>query len=165
MAGIAELHKAMNTAWDTAGLESEFKNRWALADRSSYVALNDTEAAPGTPWPYCVYESPAGDVTDRMSGPSDSVNYMVMDVPWYFRVYAMDSQGVSGKAISVALAEKIIETFGGHPSPASSPVDLDIVGYGHLLTQYQNDYGTAIGEQQYLWTIEYLIRLDMPVSV
>ena len=166
MSGISELHSAFKTAWEDAGLTGKFQAYWLAADRSNYTALNDGEAAPGTPFPYCVYEIVGGTVTDRMSGrTADGENYMVQDVPITIKIFAGQHSTTSAKAVSVALAEEVIKVFGGHPDPTESPVGLTLTNYGHLLTQYQTDFGARLGDREYLWTIEYIVRLDMPVSV
>ena len=164
MPGTPELHKAMKNAWDAAALDDVVKGYWSVGDRPAFEALNDTEAAPGTPFPYVVYEQEPAVVTDRMSG-EEHLNLTVIDIPWRFRIYAKDTADYPCKTIAVALAERIFRVFGGHPSSSYTPITLDISGYGHLLTQYTTDYGARIGEKIYLWTIEYLIRLDAPVAV
>jgi len=163
---LSELHKAIKTAWTTAGLDGSFKAYWALADRSLHITLNDGEASPGIPFPYCVYEITSGSVTDRMSGDgTENKNYMVQDVPVTFKIFTSQYGTSSAKAVAVALAEKVIETFGGHPSATVRPIQLVMDDYGHLLTQYQTDFGMRLGDEEHLWTIQYIVRLDMPVIV
>jgi len=50
--------------------------------------------------------------------------------------------------------------LGGHP--AYRPVGIPYMDYGQVLQfQYQNDYGIRTGDEEYRWTIEYLIKLDV----
>jgi len=163
--GASELHRAIQSAWIAQGLDALFSGYWALADRSLYITLNDAEASPGTPFPYCVFEIPAGTVTDRMSGVEENQNYMVKDVPVNFKIFTSQYGVTTAKLVADALAEKVLEVFGGHPSAAARPVELDMTNYGHLLTQYQTDFGVRLGDGEYLWTIQYIVRLDMPVIV
>lgn len=164
MAGTAELHKAVKDAWDTANLDNWFKNYWSAADRNANIVLHDAEAAPGTPFPYCVFEIMTGNVTTRMSGTS-GINYMVMDISWRFKIFAQQAGAYSAKTVAITLADKLLEVFGGHPSPTATPASLDLENYGFLITQYLRDYGMRVGDLEHLWVIEYLIRLDMPVAV
>ena len=156
----ADLHRAINTAWDASGLDALF-----AALGGSTPVLNDQEATPGQSFPYCVLEQTAGTTTDRMSGPASSL-LEVRDLTVVFRVHAglVSGDDRTPKEIAAYLAEEITKVFGGHPTvaPTASPT-LD--NGGRLLTQYQTDFGVKTGDDEHMWTIEYIFRLDVPVMV
>jgi len=161
----AALHKAIQTLWNARGLDGEFNRYWSAANRTIYEVLNDGEAAPQQPFPYCVFVQEAGTTTVRMTGHSTNEKHEIHDIPWEFRIHArvIDGNSQTAKEIAAALAEVIIQEFGGHPTMRPQPLTLD--SGAHLITQYQNDFGIRTGDDEYQWTISYLFRLDVPVMV
>lgn len=164
MPGASELEKAIKTAWESTGLNTLFEGYWSGGDRSNFESLNDTEAAPGTPFPYCVFETTAASVVGRMSG-TDCLKYQTVDVPWTFKIYAKQTNSYSAKTVAITLAEQVLKYFGGHPNPANTPISLEMDNNGFLIVQWERDFGMPKGEEEYLWVIEYTIKLDMPIAV
>lgn len=160
----AQLHRAITEAWDGSELDWLFKQRWAESDRASFSSLNDGEAAPGTPFPYCVMVQGGGTVINRMSGHSALERHYIQDVPWTFDVYAASNETESAKNVARTLAEQVLRVFGGHPDPASSHRVLLFDTGRHVLTQYQRDYGMREAEDVHRWAVEYIFRIDMPVA-
>lgn len=162
----ADLHKGMNLLWDNHGLNNSFKVNWALADRTQFEALNDQEAAPGTPFPYCIFEQSPGVTLSRMSASVDTEERReVRDIPWSFRIHSKQIEGNSSTAKELAadLADAIIKIVGGHPTVVPFTIPLD---HGNVLqTQYQTDYGIDTGDEEYEWFLAYLIRVDIPVAL
>ena len=157
----ADLHKAINTAWDASGLDALF-----IALGGVTPILNDQEATPApTSFPYCILEQTSGTTTDRMSGDADSIRE-VRDISVTFNIHAglVNGNDRTPKEIAANLAEELMKEFGGHPTiaPAAS-ITLD--NGNHLITQYQTDYGVRSGDDEYLWVVEYIFRLDVPVMV
>lgn len=162
---LADLHRAVNKVWTDSVLDWLFRQRWTAADQSEYVSLNDAEAGPHTPFPFCVYIVGGGNVTDRMSGHEEHENHAIQDVPWTFRIVAQQTAEQSAKVIAAELAEHVLRVFGGHPDPAQTPVVPQMENGKFLLAQYQTDYGVRLGDEEYMWVIEYLFRIDLPVAV
>ncbi len=160
----ADLHRAIEAAWDAAGLDDAFKALWDDPTDVDFVVLDDQEAAAEQPFPYCVMDQTSSATTDRMSGTGDSL-WEVRDVSVSFNVQARRRAGDArtAKEIAVALAAEIMKVFGGHP--VESPAELSLDNGNFLLAEYQNDFGIRTGEDEYQWRVDYLFRLDVPVAV
>lgn len=160
-----DLHKAIASLWSSSGLDATFKALWdSGVAESEWLSLNDQEAYPKQPFPYCVFEQSPGSTTDRMSGGTDSLQE-IRDIPWDFRVHAraIDGDSRTAKEIAADLNEEIMKVFGGHPT--ESPTDLILDNGNFLIAQYQNDYGVRTGDSEYMWIVSYVFRLDVPVAV
>ena len=161
----ADLCKAINAAWDAAGLDAKFQAYWdAGVDASRWEILNDQQAAPGQPYPYCVMGEPAGTVVSRMSG---GVNHLrhVRDVNIRFDVYAKATGGSTAKEVAADLAEEIMKVFGGHPTDPAGTADLTLDNGKHLTTELDSDWCVRLGDDEYMWAVSYLFKLDVPVAV
>ena len=161
--GTADLHKAVASLWVSSGLHAAFQAHWAVASRSLYPSLNDKEAAPKTPFPYCVFESNANVVKTRMSGEIDTQKQHVNDHPWRFWIHAAQTSTKSAKQMAADMAEEIMKVFGGHPTV--EPQDMTLDNGNLLIVQYQSDYGERESDTVHKWTVEYNIRTDVPVMV
>lgn len=161
--GAADLAKAINAAWDASTLDATFRALWSDPASSEFTVLNDEEAAPSQHWPYVVMEQTAGTTRARMSGTA-AANQEIRDVPVVFRVHAraVDGDDRDAKEIAATLVEELLKVFGGHPTEAAGAMTLDNGNY--LITQYQTDYPTRTGEDEWQWTISYICRLDVPVA-
>lgn len=158
----AGIHKAVATLWSSGGLNTVFQSYWNSADRSLYLSLNDKEAAPGTPYPYCVYTADKSSPRARMSAEGRK-KWVVGDQPWRFDVYAQQTDDLTAKELASAMAEEILKVFGGHPTQTPTALTLD---HGSVLAaQYLDDYGMRVGDDVHQWTIEYNLRVDSPVMV
>ena len=159
----ADVYTAINTAWDTRDLEDVFKALWDSSLVDSYSALNDGEAAPKQPMPYCVLEADATTTTDRMSGPVGSLRE-VRNVPIRFNIHAIAVEGDdrSPKELAGDLAEEIMKVFGGHPT--TTPESLSLSNGNHLWTEFVSDYGVLDDENEYHWIINYLVKVDLAVK-
>lgn len=161
--GSADVHKAVAALWESGGLNTLFQSYWAVADRSLHVSLNDAEATPGCPFPYCVFQGRAPNVAARMSGEGSSEKQHVVDHPWTFEVYAKQTSSQSAKQLAAELAEEIMKVFGGHPT--TEPTDMTLDNGNLLLCRYENDWGERQDDEVHKWTVEYTIRTDVPVMV
>lgn len=161
----AEIHRAVTREWFATNLDWLFKQRWAEVDRAAYTSLNDGEAAPGTPFPFCIFSQSAGIVTDRMSGHTLHEGHIIQDVPWSFRIHAGDSPTETAKEVSLLLAEHVLRIYGGHPDPANTPRALGFDSGALVCIQYLTDYGMRTGDTTYQWAIEYRIRIDQPIAI
>jgi len=159
----AALHKAIMTVWNDSGLDTTFKALWPSGtETSQFYTLHDQEASPGHPWPYAVFDQMAVSVVNRMS--DDSNRKEVRDTTFAINVYAREVVGDSrtAKAIAATLVEEVMKFFGGHPT--ESPSDLVLENGNYLITQYLNDFGDRIGDEEYRWMVVYSIRTDIPVA-
>ena len=160
----AALHKAVVSVWNTYGLEWEFKKNWVASDRTEFPALHDGAAGPSQPFPYTVFEQSLGTVVTRMVGHDTTEKHEIHDVEWAFRVYTRQIAGVgkSAKRIAIDLAEHVTMRYGGHPT--AKPKSLSMDQGDVLLVQYVNDFGVRLGDEEHMWQINYLCRLDVPVA-
>lgn len=154
----AELHAAVGTLWQSAGIDDVFRSYWDPSEKDSFVSLNDTQAAPKQPFPYCVFVISGGDVTTRMTGHVKDEVHQIRDVLLTFTVYAKSVSNYSAKELAALLAQTIMAAFGGHPT--ETPQSLSIT-YGEvLLVQYTDDFGTKLGDDEYSWLVNYNLRVD-----
>lgn len=160
----ADLHSAVNFLWDTQGLDWKFKVNWEESLRTKFESLNDQEAPPSQPFPYCVFEQLPGTTITRMSGHDNVERHEIRDIPWSFRIHSRQVEGndSTAKELAVDLAEFILMKFGGHPTVVPKQLTLDN-GFV-LIAQYQSDYGILSGDEEYTWLISYIFRIDTPVS-
>jgi len=161
MIGSRDVHEAVATAWDSADLDDLFTAYWGGDDSDDFLVLNDQEAAPEQPFPYCIFNQEEPIVVNRMSG-TLSARREVRDIIWEFRVYAKTVDSTAAKDVAGALAEEIMKVFGGHPTETPSALSLD-TGQ-HLITQYLTDYGMRLGDSEHYWLVRYLFRVDVPVA-
>lgn len=159
----AALHKAVASVWSSSGLENGFKQYWPTADKTKYLSLNDGEASPGTPFPYCVFETSIGTVTNRMSGGRNR-KYIIRDIPWMFHIFATETQDKSAKEYAAFLAEALMMVYGGIPG-LIKPQQLTMDNGSAINMQFSGDYGLRVGDSEHRWTVEYLIKTDQPIAV
>lgn len=162
--GTADLAKALNTAWDASALDALFQAlRAAAVVDAEFPVLNEQMAGGEQPFPYCIFEIGSGTTTTRMSKATND-NWETRDVPVIFRVHTTDVDGDArtAKEIAAHLIEEIMKVFGGHPTQVpTGAITLD--NGNHLVATYQNDFAIREGEDNYVWTVDYLFKLDVPV--
>lgn len=162
----ADLHSAINTAWNASGLDATFRALWpAEYAAADFPVLHDQEAAPGQPFPYCVMGESGSSTQVRMSSEVHEKRE-VRDIAWMFTVHsnAIDGDARTSKEIASDLIEEIMKQFGGHPTVVpAQPITL--VNGKHLITQYVNDAGIRTGDDEYSWFVSYIFRIDVPVAV
>ena len=162
MSGTADIHKAVATLWESSGLATTFQSYWSTADRSLHVSLNDGEASPKCPAPYCVFSGRKPNIASRMSPTTDSTaNRQIHDHPWTFDIHAKQTSLKSAKEMASDMAAEVLKVFGGHPT--EEPTDLTLDNGWVLNCQYQGDWGEREGDTNHKWTVEYNIRVDVPV--
>lgn len=159
----ADVHKAVAALWESGGLNTAFQAFWSVADRSSFLSLNDGKAAPGTPYPYAVFSAPKPVLKERSSGEGAGGKMQVMDHPWSFEVYASQTSTKSAKQMASDMVVSILAVFGGHP--LTSPSDMPLDNGTMLIAQYQDDWGERISDEIYKWTVNYNLRVDSPLMV
>ena len=165
MSGSADLHKAIAALWISSGLDALFQAKWNEADRSKYATLNDAEAAPGTPFPYTVFEAAQPSTDIRMSGRARKQKYHVDDQTWTFSVYAIPEESKSSKVVASELGDEILKVFGGHPTEEPQTGGMELDNGSVLLVQYQYDHFERQADNVWKWSVEYKIKTDKPVMV
>ena len=162
----ADLQKAIVTVWSGSGLDALFQSYLpAGTDSSRFAVLNDQEAAPKQPYPYCVMDQPTSDTTDKMSAGVNGLR-MIRDITIRFNVFArrLDGAASSAKEVAALLAEEIQKVFGGHPTQSpTGAIELD--NGNHLITDILNDFAIRVDDNEYQWVLEYRFRIDVPVAV
>ncbi len=161
----AQLHEAVVEAWsEEDSLDDAFNQYWSDDAKSRFLVLNDTDnmAAPETTFPFAVFSIEAPDTTMRMSGVGTG-KFILQDTGLTFKVNAKGEGSLSAKEVAAALAERVLKRYGGHPTEKDGE-DLTMDNGEILLTQFLRDYGVAIGDDEYMWTIEYNLRIEMPIA-
>lgn len=162
----ANIHKAVKTLWANASLDPHFSDMWSTTDRGEFTPLNDTEAGPSQPFPYCIFEIDKGKVDQRMSGQNKSHKQEIHELPVMFRVQTRDmGTAESAKEIAARLVGKILEVFGGHPTIANQVDGYELDHGNILMSQYQTEYAVRTSIENWSWTIEYKFVTDTPVAV
>lgn len=162
---LADLSKAINTAWDASTLDTTFEAYWSV-DSGEFYVLNDEMAPEGQPWPYVVMDQPNQTVVSRSSSTTDNSKREIRDIEVRFNIFAQRNPGSSldPKQHAEQLAEEIMKVFGGHPS-TSPTATITLDNGNHLITRYQNDFGIMISDDEYQWVLVYLFRVDVPVAI
>ena len=163
MAGTSELHEALIALWDSGGLDAKFTAFWTATEIASFDVINDRDAAPGSAFPYCIFNIPAATTAARMSGHDSVEKHEIRNTPIEFRIHAKDSGGLSAKRVASNMAEEVIKVFGGHPTVV--PGVMTLTNGAVLINQYQNDFGMRTEDSNHLWAINYLAQLDVPLMV
>jgi hypothetical protein len=162
--GSADIAAAFASLWQSSDLDAKFRELFPAADagvQGQFLTLEDTTAPPGQPWPYCIYELSGPRTSARMSGASGGLRNEIHDYPIKLSIYArpIENDSRSEKEIAAALAALVMGVYGGHPNVIPQALSLD--NGGTLPVIYQNDAGVRVGDDEYLWMVNYLIRADI----
>jgi len=159
----ADIHNAINVLWNSSGLDGKFTTLRESVT-TDFPVLNDMEAAGSAVFPYCVMEQGEMVTTSRMSSTGLFIRE-IRDVGWFFRVHAKDVSGASrnAKQIATYLAEEIMKVFGGHPT--GNPTKPELAHGGFLIAEFLRDFSIREDDDNYMWTVEYAFRVDVPVAV
>lgn len=159
--GTADLSQSLKRAWYEWGVDDVFRSYWTPGDKDSYPSLHDTEATPGQPFPYCVFEVMEETYRTRMSDSGIGKKRVVKDVPVQLRIYTKPVNTMSAKELAAVLLETVMSKFGGHPTDV--PQTWDFMDNGCVLSVIIDyDYGMRAGDEEYVWNIQYLFRCDVP---
>ena len=116
----ANIDSAIATRWRQKNLNALFRQFWTNPAESAYWPLNDTEARPNTPMPYCVYEKGTpirnGNSTGRECEPENLIEYWQQSIT--FRLHAAT------------------KTTGPHANRTGKDILREIIGQG-----YPDGYG------------------------
>ena len=162
--------KAIQVAWDDAALDSHFTTYWDSDEISEYPVLHFFQAVPSQPIPYAVLKIGETRTDEQMSGTGDKLQ-AIRKTDVQFTVFvtvgnATLGEGPTGlvtqKALSLDLAEKIMEVFGG--DGIYPKVDLALEAGCYVDSYYVRDFGVRTGEH-YRWSIDYRILTDIAVAI
>jgi len=99
-----------------------------------------------------------------MTGHSLTEKHGIRDVSAVFNIHAKQTEQMTAKVFAALLAQELMAKFGGHPT--TRPYFFGSMDNGQiLLMQYQGDRGVRTGDEEYSWSVEYLMRLDVPERV
>lgn len=159
MSGTAvDVHRAIAAAWEAQGLGAAFRSYWNPEQQSRFTTLNEMEAAPQTPFPYCVIEQATNTEITRMSGTGAHGKKAIKRIPFLFHIYTKAIGSDSAKTLAAALAELVLGVYGGHPTVV--PRELETTSGCVLNCQLVNDYSVKEGDSEHRWVIEYAVTYD-----
>lgn len=162
---MIEVHEAVVTAWDNAGLEAIFKAYWDNANASDFYALLDQVGEEGNPMPFCLFEQESDpEILYRMTSTQTFQKREVRDYPFRFTIVSRASASQDAKEIAGELVDQIKKVFGGHHEERPTG-DLALTNGNFLQSQYQGELGANIGDEEYRLAVRYLFKVDVPVMV
>lgn len=164
---LADFCTALETAWNTSGLNAKFQVLWDSSyTASDFTVYQQQEASPGQPFPYCIAEVGTVRATGRMSRSAAS-KWELKDVSVVFNIHTEKNASDirSAKQLAAYLAEEVLKVFGGHPTVSPSTSELSLSNGGHIITQLAGESSERTDLNRHVWKLEYLFRLDVPVMV
>jgi hypothetical protein len=161
------LDNLITSRWAGSAAEEYIHGLWPPADRGSFLTLNETQAAPGTPLPRVIYEIGAEDIRLRMSGKA-SKKFHSKEFPLSFAVTAeqaeVEGQVLSSKEIARQVVERLLALFGGHPEfEPSACLAIEIGCITNFM--YSGSFGIQEDDLIYTFRVNYQISIDFPVQV
>lgn len=156
--GLWNVERAIVARWRDAGLNERFRAEWDNPANANYEPLNDGEARPTPPGPYCVYNLGVPRKTSSMSGKTSDTTIEVSAVPLEFRVHAVTSGRESGKSRAARLAAYVAEAF----DPATP---LDICGDSWVQTSRTADNALRLGDDEWVWVLIFEITFEATYAV
>ena len=140
--------------WAAKNLDATFRSYWA-AGNDGFTPLNDTEARPNTPHPYCVYSAGTGRVVARSSGLVRDSKKREEAIPVSFTIHAKPVGALSAKSVAKELAKRIKSAF----DPQNR---LDFTPDCHITTLIQTpDFGVREGDNEWMWVVSYDFHIDI----
>jgi flagellar motor switch/type III secretory pathway protein FliN len=138
---------AVKKRWAARGLEAQFRALWgSQRDSSEVLALNDTEARPEPPMPYCVYEQGESVPRTNMTGKTSATEQQIQDVPIQFTVYGRTK----------VMAKDFLQLVAG----AFDKADLELDDGDELVTIIRGrDFSVRQDDKTWSWTVFYTVRL------
>jgi len=152
--GSWTIDEGIAAKWESAGLDTTFKNEWP-AGNGAYQPLNDQEARPETPTPYCIYEKFDPIIIGHHTGSrSGSEHQQIQRIPVQFRIHAKTTSSESGKAIAKRMATAVMEAY--DPGNDRISIDPDC----HLVVYRGPDFHTRLGDEEWVWVCMYDFLID-----
>jgi len=151
--GSWNLERAIVEHWRDAGLDESFRATWDDPTNAEYQPLNDGEARPEPPGPYCVYALALPRVVGNSSGTTPETVNTELAIPLEFRVHARTSGRSSGKRRAADLAALVAGAF----DPQNA---LPICDDAWIRTDRGGDYCQRLGNDEWVWIIFYEVHID-----
>ncbi len=129
--------EAVVAAWDAAGIDALFLAQRQAGPNQNDQVLHDTQAKPGTPFPYCVFtQERIGGVQIRMTADGGATNE-VRVTRFAFTVHGASKPACNQLAEAIALA-------------------MQQVGAGCVFQPlFVDDMGWQEGEEEWAWIVLY----------
>jgi hypothetical protein len=141
--------------WEETNLDAAFRSYWPQDDkRDRYEPLNDDEARPDCPHPYCVYEREPPIDKGHSTGGTPATEYRYLDVPILFRIHAKASGSDSAESVAETVAMLVKRAF-----DPGTPL-LGIAPDRHLGTIAEEDWTLREGDQEWMYVVRYLIKTE-----
>lgn len=148
------LDRAINARWDDRGLDARFRDYQQDVDAVEYEPLNDTEARPTPPGPYCVYEKGTPTVLGHSGGTTPTTERQYLRVPLQFTIHAKSTATASGKEIVTTLAKLVAAAF--DPENEALCMEPD----AHVNTFRGPDFCIREGEDEWAWVLMFDVEID-----
>lgn len=156
--GLWNVERGIIARWREAGLDDLFRAEWDDPTNARYEPLNDGEARPEPPGPYCVYNLGVPRRTASMSGKTADTTIDVSAVALEFRIHAVTSGRESGKSRAARLAAKVAEAF--------DPVNpIEICGDSWIQTARTSDNALRLGDDEWVWVLMLEITFEATYAV
>lgn len=127
--GSWNIHNAISQRWTDAGLDASFRAEWTDPTDTAHQPLNDMEARPNTPPPYCVFEVELPVTIGHSTAAANSgreCKYVRIGVT--FTIYAKrQTDGESGKSVANRLLQLVCSKF--DPGAGVWPIPTDARDY------------------------------------
>ena len=160
--GTWTIDEGIGRRWSEKFLDDRFREWWPTdptsSDDSHYPVLHSQEARPTPPGPYCVYETPTGDIQQRHTGVTGATENVIETVPVMFRIHAKSGSfsggAKSGKEVAKILAKEVARAFD------FSAGYLDISPDHHVNTLRQPDFNVREDDEEWVWILQYDFIID-----
>jgi len=151
--GSWELHEAVVSHWVDSGLDDRFRDEWIDGTDATYEPLNDTEARPEPPGPYCVYTISEPNTIGHSSGTDAETERQYLEYTLTFVVHAKSDSVSSGKRRCKDLAKKIAEAF----DPKNA---LPVCNDAWISTERGPDVSQRLGDEEWGWSLTFTVKID-----
>ena len=153
--GTWELGAAIIAQWREERIDDQFRAYWPTSDQSasSPPTLNEGEARPDQPGPYCIYNILPGFKTGETTGDTSTEQVVYYDVPVRFEIRAKSNNGKSGKTIAAALAAEVARAF---------DPDMQLIMNNDCHTQTRRDDDLVIreGDEEWAIVLQYTFSIE-----
>ena len=156
--GTWRLDEAVESHWNKHQLDADFRRKWSNPTATTYQPVDDGQARPSPPGPYCVFTSETPTIVARMTGTRSGETRVIVSWPFTFAVHAKSTASESGKEISQWLARKVAEAF-----DPNQPVEID--GAAHVQTERGPDWPRREGDDETVWTLRFRWLVDASIRI
>ena len=153
--GTYLLDAAVAQRWEAAGLDGYFKAFWPAIKRGRFHVLNDQEARPETPFPYCIYDRIKPIIFGHSTGwasAAEEEQYIWSSV--HFRIYSQQAGSRTAKAVVEQLTLAVKTVFDPGTPLLLMPPDR------HENTVVDGEHMERVDDETYLSVISYMIRCE-----